>query len=117
MPLGAALAEQFGSPSSNLSDHAVVLMQNHGFTTAAADIKTAVFQAVYAQVNAKVLSDTLNLESAFPGTREKGVVYMTHQQIIDSWKTNIGTTQRPWDLWVRQVKVNPLYANELDADV
>ncbi len=113
VPLGAALADEFtrGPASGDLPDHAVVLMQSHGFTTCAASIKVAVFQAVYSQLNAQAEAGALSLGHG----SKADMVYLTPRQAADSWATNIGTVQRPWDLWVRQVRVSSLYTNALDA--
>ncbi|KAI0095557.1 class II aldolase and Adducin N-terminal domain-containing protein [Nemania sp. FL0031] len=121
--LGAALAEEFAAGGTPLPqvDYPVVLMRNHGFTTCAADIETAVFQAVYTQVNAQVQTSALDLqatgrESGAGGGNEHGVVYLTEQQAIDSWTSNSGTIQRPYALWVRQVDISPLYNNSVVTD-
>lgn len=123
VPLGAALAADFSDGSSSqdkqLPDHSTVLMQSHGFTTCAGSIETVVFQAVYSQLNAQVQAGALGLERqqtvASASLSHDGVVYLTAQQAKDSWATDIGTVQRPWDLWVRQVRTSPLYMNILDS--
>ena len=123
VPLGAALAADFSDGSSpqdkQLPDHSMVLMQSHGFTTCAGSIETVVFQAVYSQVNAQVQAGALGLRgqqtAASTSPSHDGVVYLTEQQAKDSWQTNIGTVQRPWDLWVRQVRTSPIYVNSLDS--
>ncbi|KAH9907793.1 class II aldolase and Adducin N-terminal domain-containing protein [Xylariomycetidae sp. FL2044] len=114
--LGAALAAEFSEdPEGSSVDHDVVLMQSHGFTTVAADVETAVFKAIYTQINAQVQTDAMGLQRAtrLSGT-DRGIVYLTEKQARESWETNMETIQRPYSLWVRQVKVSPLYANELD---
>ncbi|KAI1129499.1 class II aldolase and Adducin N-terminal domain-containing protein [Nemania abortiva] len=116
--LGAALAAEFGdgtTPGAQ-GENTVVLMRNHGFTTCASDVPTAVFQAIYTQVNAQVQTSALDLQAtgraSGAGTDDRhGVVYLTEQQAIDSWVSNSGTIQRPYSLWVRQVEVSPLYMN------
>ncbi|KAI3336983.1 class II aldolase and Adducin N-terminal domain-containing protein [Xylariaceae sp. AK1471] len=121
VPLGAALAAEFSavdkaSQRSPLADHAVVLIRNHGFTTCAVALETAVFQAIYTQVNAQVQTGALELKDSGTGTRPReGVHYLAKQQAADSWDSNMGTIQRPYALWVRQVKVSPLYVNALDS--
>ncbi|KAI1179417.1 class II aldolase and Adducin N-terminal domain-containing protein [Nemania sp. FL0916] len=143
--LGAALAAEFSSSSttnpnttatstpitttassnnssSSSPDYSTVLMRGHGFTLWAADIKAAVFQAVYAQTNAQAQSQALALSRAATGVAGQGqgqdgsggIAYLTPQQARDTADTMAGTVQRPWDLWVREVKVAPLYVNVLD---
>ncbi|KAI0186219.1 class II aldolase and Adducin N-terminal domain-containing protein [Xylaria flabelliformis] len=119
--LGAALAAEFSARGSetneNLPDYYVTLMQNHGFTTCATSIETVVYQAFYTQANAQVQSEALATKHAYWGQGADGghgLPYLTQQQARDSWTSNMGTVQRPWDLWVREVKVSPLYVNALD---
>lgn len=119
IPLGAALASKFSAGNSieSLPDYLVVLMQSHGFTTCSTDIETVVFQAIYSQTDAEVQSDALTIQHAFldsNGSHHEGLVYLTQKQATDSWATDQRTIQRPWDLWVREVKVSPLYVNTLD---
>ncbi|KAI0915026.1 class II aldolase and Adducin N-terminal domain-containing protein [Ustulina deusta] len=119
--LGAALAAVFEAKSSeatSLPDYSVALMRSHGFTACAAGIEAVVFQAVYTQLNAQVQTEALAIEHARPGSKGKSddeLVYLTPQQARDSYAANAGTIQRPWDLWVREVKVSPLYVNALDS--
>lgn len=115
--LGAALAREFGSARHGKPDHYVVLMQSHGFATAAQDLKTAVFQAVYTQNDAAVQSDAMQINSAShaagDGPRE-GIIYLTERQARESWETDIVTIEKPWALWKREVQVSPLYINNLE---
>ncbi|KAI1430359.1 class II aldolase and Adducin N-terminal domain-containing protein [Xylaria sp. FL1777] len=125
--LGAALAAEFSAgeekdkekdkDKEDLPDYSVALMRSHGFTVCTTSIESAVFQAVYTQLNARVQSDALAIERAYAGSGagpDDGLVYLTARQAEDSYATNAGTVQRPWDLWVREVKVSPLYVNALD---
>ena len=53
----SALPSQIGGGSTepaNEPDHAVVLMQGHGFTTAAHGIEEAVYQAIYTKEAANI---------------------------------------------------------------
>jgi hypothetical protein len=118
MRLGAALARQFSDENSRqrLPDHYAVLMQSHGFATAAEDLKTAVFQAIYTQNDATVQADALEINAAYKETENHsvdGLVYLTDRQARDSWKTDRVTVDKPWDLWAREVQVSPLYVNRL----
>ncbi|TGJ79294.1 hypothetical protein E0Z10_g9474 [Xylaria hypoxylon] len=118
--LGAALAAQFSAESSearNLPDYSVTLMRSHGFTACAASIEAVVVQAIYTQLNAQVQSEALAIQHAYLGAKassEDELSYLTPQQARDSYATISGTAQRPWDLWVREVEVSPLYVNTLD---
>ncbi|KAK4120143.1 arad-like aldolase/epimerase [Parathielavia appendiculata] len=99
--------------------HNLVLMQSHGFTAVATDIKTMTFLGVNAVVQARIQSEALQIQHAYTGKAARGhngIDYLTPQQVRDGWSAIIPTVERPWQLWVREVQVNPLYENELDAD-
>ncbi|KAI8956260.1 major facilitator superfamily domain-containing protein [Xylaria longipes] len=109
--LGAALAAEFSAggreTNNSLPDYDVALMQSHGFTTCATGIENVVVQAYYTQVNAQVQSEALTSEHAYLGPEANSgdkLTYLTQQQASDAWASNMGTVQRPWDLWVREVK-------------
>ncbi|KAI1273177.1 major facilitator superfamily domain-containing protein [Xylaria sp. FL0933] len=114
--LGAALAAEFSfkggaGETESSPDYSVVLMRSHGFTVCTTSIEAVVVQAVYTQLNAQVQSDALTTKHAYWGQNLNSgyqLVYLTPQQARDSYATNAGTAQRPWDLWVREVKVSPL---------
>ncbi|KAI1363022.1 class II aldolase and Adducin N-terminal domain-containing protein [Xylaria arbuscula] len=113
---GAALAAKFSDDSSRLTDlpdHPVVLMQSHGFAGCTTSIESVVYQAIYTQRNAQVLSSALNLEHAYGGGKD-GIVFLTPQEARESYATISGTFERPWSLWVREVEVSPLYKNEVN---
>lgn len=118
VPLGAALAASFsdGNTTELVPDHSTVLMSKHGFTTCANSIELAVMQAIYTQVDANVQSAALSLRHAYLGSDGNGLSYLTAQQARDSWATNAGTDDRPWDLWVHQVESSNLYVNVLDPN-
>ncbi|GAP82603.2 putative arad-like aldolase epimerase [Rosellinia necatrix] len=117
--LGAALAAEFagdegeGEGEGDLPRHSVALMRNHGFTTCAADIEAAVVQAIYAQLNAQAQSQALAIQHAYSARPPPPLAYLTPRQARDGRATNLETVRRPWDLWVREVGVSPLYVNEL----
>lgn len=72
IPLGAALASAMAKPNSSSSrtpDYSTVLLQNHGFVTAATSIELAVMQAYYTQVNAQVQSTALGIQSSLGGAQ------------------------------------------------
>lgn len=121
IPLGAALAAKFSAQNSTNPDpdFLAVLMSKHGFTTCATSIEVAVMQAIYAQVNAVVQSSALLLRNAYLGSKAKGLTelaYLTSQEAVDSWETNAGTVERPWDMWVHEVEASGLYTNVLDPN-
>lgn len=98
--------------------HNLVLMRSHGFTAVATDIKLVTYEGIYAVINAKIESEALKIHHAFTGMAaqdDDGIAYLTPQQIQDSWETEMQLVEKPWALWVREVKVDPLYKNELDG--
>lgn len=143
IPLGAALANLFTSTNATSlanatqtqAAHAVVLMQNHGFTTVADSIELAVMQAVYTQINAGVQTTAVMLRGAYaPGARfgcmgaqggiggggggggVEAVQYLTTRETVDSWSVISGTSDRPWGLWQHEVQSSNLYQNLLDPN-
>ncbi len=132
--LGAALAAEFeGSPTcssrggtQNGTDtlnpypaHNLVLMQSHGFAAVAADLKIATYQGIYAVTNAKVQSEALKIQHASTGNAAQGdggIVYLDERQIRDSWVTESKIIEKPWTQWVKEVRVDPLYVNEVIPD-
>lgn len=136
--LGANLAAAFGPDTSGLPAQTTVLMENHGFTTVADGIMKVVFQAVYTQEAATVLSAGLETRSAYLANCIKGgygwghghwngdnisteiqqqvgddIRYLTPDERTDTWNSIQGTIDRPWSLWTREVEVNPLYKNNI----
>ncbi|KAI5195912.1 general substrate transporter [Aureobasidium subglaciale] len=120
--LGAALAAEFSSDRSlpnatqTEADHAVVLMQNHGFTTVASSIKLAVMQAVYTQVNAGIQTTALTIQNSNPNRNQQDLSFLSSQQAVKTWTTMSGTSDRPWGLWSHEVRSSNLYQNLLDPD-
>ena len=120
--LGSALSAYFSTPVTNgtksFPDNVVVLMRGHGFTTASPDIERAVFQAIYAQSNARVLTTSITLSAAMGQDPASAVRYLSEQEAVDTWNGNIPTVLRPWGLWKREVEAvgrqNGLYVNTLD---
>jgi hypothetical protein len=125
--VGGAHGEQLLEP-----DHAVVLLQGHGFTTVARGIEEAVYQAIYTAEAAKTQTTALTIHNAHFGYTIEGKVdvqaggtikgakaktegdlkYLSDRESNDSWESMQGTVARPWALWCREVEVNPLYKNE-----
>jgi len=81
--LGRSLAETLGNGS-------VVLMRGHGNAVAGPDLKTAVFRAIYTEVNAKLqmqavmLGGPINFLNEFEAAKKQNV-------------------DRPWDTWRKQM--------------
>jgi HCOMODA/2-hydroxy-3-carboxy-muconic semialdehyde decarboxylase len=84
--LGAALAASLGPAS-------LVLMRGHGCTVVAASVRVAVYRAVYAEVNAQLLLQSLPL-----GPPE----YLTPAEAEAARITCEGQIDRPWNLWKQQ---------------
>lgn len=81
--LGTALADRLGGGN-------FVLMRGHGSTTTAPSLKLAVYRAVYAEINARMQLQALQLgepEYLSPGECEATVA------------TIEGQVERPWNLW------------------
>jgi hypothetical protein len=131
----SALPSQIGGAPPDPAkdpDHAVVLMQGHGFTTAAHGIEEAVYQAIYTKEAAKTMTTALTIRNAHFGHVVEGKIdvegggkiksakvkaegdlkYLSDKEASDAWEANQGTILRPWQLWCREVEVNPLYKNE-----
>ena len=81
--LGSALAGTLGQAS-------FVLMRGHGSTTVAPSLKLVVYRAVYAEVNAKLQFQALQL-----GDPE----YLTPGEAATAMASTEGQVERPWALW------------------
>jgi hypothetical protein len=127
--LGAALAAEFGNtgndtqvqdaPNNGYPAHNLILMRSHGFAAVAPDIKTATYQGIYAVINATVQSEALKLRHAHTGQAVQGVngiACLDERQIRECWATESRLVGKPWALWVREVRANPMYVNELSLD-
>ncbi|KAJ7252823.1 arad-like aldolase/epimerase [Mycena rebaudengoi] len=100
--LGAALAKKFVNGSD------VVLMANHGMAVRATSVRQAVFSAFYVMQNAKVQFKSILLGGG------KAPAALNAKQITDSVTTATGAlAPRAWNLWTKQVDLNPLYTNDL----
>ena len=86
--LGAALARSLGASR-------VVLMRGHGCTVVGPSLAVAVFRAVYTEVNAKLLLQTLPLGEA---------VALSPEEADATRITNEGQVMRPWELWREQAR-------------
>ncbi|KAF2692001.1 hypothetical protein K458DRAFT_354195 [Lentithecium fluviatile CBS 122367] len=130
----SALPSQIGGSQEpdKEPNHAVVLMQSHGFTTLAHGIEEAVYQAIYTKEAAKAQTTALTIRNAHFGHSVEGKVdvegggkiksakvkaegdikYLSDKEAHDAWEANQDTISRPWGLWCREVEVNPLYQNK-----
>ncbi|KAK4458269.1 arad-like aldolase/epimerase [Cladorrhinum samala] len=96
---------------------AVTLMRGHGFTAVGDSIEMAVFRAIYTEKNARTLTASMvGQESAratmsFGTGSDPGIYTLSRQEALASNDVVEATLQRPWDLWVREVEVLPLYRN------
>jgi hypothetical protein len=120
-------------PEASLEpDHAVVLLQGHGFTTLAHGIEEAVYQAIYTKEAAKTQTVAMTISNAYFSHTLEGKVdieaggkiksgkakgagdlkYLSEKQAHDTWQSMQATVGRPWALWCREVEVNPLYKSE-----
>ena len=112
-------------------DYPVVLMRGHGFTTAAASIEQAVYQAIYTQIAAKAQAEAIKMHNAYSDAQIEGKIddsgsitkgtskssgklhYLSAQDASDSAGMNQIAAHRAWKLWQREVSVSNLYINEL----
>lgn len=85
--LGVALAESLGQQS-------VALMRGHGNVVVAADIKAAVYRAIYCEVNARLQLQALQLD---PKPR-----YLSESEAAQADATNMKVVGRPWRYWAER---------------
>ena len=84
--LGAALAR-------TLAGENLVLMRGHGATVVGETVRQAVFRGVYAELNAKLLLQSLSLRTE--------VNCLTDDEARAADATNQAQIDRAWGLWVR----------------
>ena len=85
--LGRALAEALG-------ERPVVLMRGHGSTVVGASLEQAVYRAIYAETNARLQAQALQLGA---------VTYLNQTEAALAAATNDGQVARTWALWARRV--------------
>ena len=85
--LGAAVAR-------SLASGPLVLMRGHGQTVVGATMKEATFRAIYAELNARLLLQALQLTTTPVLLNEKEIALNRHE---------ISDFNRPWDLWKREI--------------
>ncbi|OIQ98756.1 decarboxylase NovR [mine drainage metagenome] len=91
--LGASLAQVLG-------DKSVVLMRGHGSTAVADSLITAVYRAVYTEVNARSQSAALQLGP---------VNFMTEAEGRSTAQTIEGQAKRAWELWKKSAELRCAY--------
>lgn len=84
--LGAALAASLGQEKA-------VLMRGHGCTVVADNLRLAVYRAVYTEVNAKLLLQSLQLGE---------LTYLSREEADTACRNIEGQVDRPWNLWKKQ---------------
>ena len=77
-----------------LGDSTIVLMRGHGSTCVGADVKQAVFRAIYLAINAQIQSSARQL-----GTP----TFLNTAEAANSDAANSGQIERAWDLWRSEV--------------
>jgi ribulose-5-phosphate 4-epimerase/fuculose-1-phosphate aldolase len=85
--LGAALAAKLGNGT-------VVLMRGHGDTVVGQSIKTAVFHAIYTELNARLEAEALRLGGK--------VTYLNEIEAAKIGEQNDKLVDRPWEIWQNQ---------------
>ena len=88
--VGAALAKSLASAP-------IVLMRGHGQTVVGQTMKQAVFRAIYAELNARLLMHALQLTPNPVLLSAKEIALNRHE---------ISDFNRPWELWKRQLAEN-----------
>jgi ribulose-5-phosphate 4-epimerase/fuculose-1-phosphate aldolase len=112
--LGAALAQMFDQGDS------VVLMRGHGMTVVGESIEEVVLRSVYTQKNAAIQTTALVSQAAFLGTggnlnavgAGQGLRYLSEKEAEDATGMTKWSKERPWGLWVAEVRACGLYRNE-----
>ena len=89
LPLGQALAKTLGA-------HNALLMRGHGAVVVAGDIQRAVFRSVYAEQNARLQAQAMQLSSK--------VTYLDAEEAKKAQATMEATVARAWELWRRKVQ-------------
>ncbi len=105
------ISEKFGATDMLVSDHPkgvafaaslgdkdVALMRAHGSVACGSTLQTAVFRAVYTEVNARVQHWTMALGGGGP------VAALDEEEGRLADAVNQGACMRAWDLWRRQVR-------------
>ena len=76
-------------------------MRGHGFNTVGTSIRQAVSRAIYAEINARILTEALKMGS---------VVYLNESEAANIAKTNDASIGRSWKIWkVKALANTPKY--------
>ncbi len=105
--LGGALAENFDG------GNVATLMRGHGFTVVGESIEIAVMRAVYTQKNAAIQTATLTMLAAprdHAPADDWDTKYLNEEEAKAATDFTRSSTQRAWELWVKEVEVCGLYA-------
>jgi HCOMODA/2-hydroxy-3-carboxy-muconic semialdehyde decarboxylase len=89
LPLGHALAKTLGMNNA-------ALMRGHGAVVVAPDMPRAVFRSVYAEQNARLQAQAMQLSAK--------VTYLDAEEAKKAQATMEATVGRPWELWRRKVQ-------------
>ena len=81
--------------ATSLGDANVVLMRGHGSVAVGTSVRQAVFRAVYTQLNAQLQQQAHALGE---------VTFLSLQEAQLASETNDQHLERPWSLWLRQVR-------------
>lgn len=114
--LANAFADSGNSSNASSPAHTVVLMKRHGYSTWGPDIPTAVDRALYTLTNAGVQTNAMGIQAAAKEgdtVRNGSISGLSQRQADDCRKMNEGTQNKAWQLWEREVEVNPLYQNKV----
>jgi HCOMODA/2-hydroxy-3-carboxy-muconic semialdehyde decarboxylase len=80
--------------ADSLGDQPVVLMRGHGSTVVGASLRQTVFRAVYAEFNARMQTQALQIGGP--------VTYLTEAEGAAAAATNDSQIDRAWKLWLHQ---------------
>jgi ribulose-5-phosphate 4-epimerase/fuculose-1-phosphate aldolase len=79
-----------------LDDADVALMRGHGFIATGPSLATAVYRAIYTEINADMQQKAIALGGS--------VTYLEAGEAKNADNTNRGVIDRPWTLWRNQVR-------------
>lgn len=80
----------------SLRDAPIVLMRGHGVTVVAPSLRKAVYCAIYAQLNARLVLDAARLGGE--------IRYLSTEEGLAAEAANDGQIDRAWDLWRRAAR-------------
>ncbi len=77
-----------------LQDRSIVLMRGHGSTVVGSSVRSAVFRAIYSELNARLQREALQI-----GTP----IFLTAGEATASAAATAGSIDRAWNLWLSQI--------------